>query len=89
MIESYFKMAQSRPLFVYIRPVLIMISITQIGKSVDGVLGIRTQGCRIVGADKITELWRPPQALIESFICMGTNTVSDEIYVARVKPHVR
>ena len=28
-------------------------------KSVDGVLGIRTQGRRMVGADETTELWRP------------------------------
>ena len=32
----------------------------QIEKSVDGVLGIWTRGCRMVGADEITELWRPP-----------------------------
>ena len=29
-------------------------------KSVDGVLGIRTRGSRMVGADETTELWRPP-----------------------------
>ena len=29
-------------------------------KSVDGVLGIQTQGRRMVGGDKTTELWRPP-----------------------------
>ena len=28
-------------------------------KSIDGVLGIRTWGRRMVGADKTTELWRP------------------------------
>ena len=52
-------MGQSRPLFVYFRSFLT-ISI-QIEKSIDGVLGIRTQGCRMVGADETTELWRPPQ----------------------------
>ena len=31
----------------------------------DGVLGIRTRGRRIVGADETTELWRPPDT--ESF----------------------
>ena len=36
------------------------ISIIQIEKSVDVVLGIRTRGSRMVGADKTTELWRPP-----------------------------
>ena len=29
-------------------------------KTIDGVLGIRTQGRRMVGADETTELWRPP-----------------------------
>ena len=56
---SFFKkMVQSRPLFVYFRSFLVTISI-QIEKSIDGVLGIRTRGCRMVGADKTTELWRP------------------------------
>ena len=45
--------------FVYFRSFLITISIIQIEKSVDGVLGIRTRGRRMVGADKTTELWRP------------------------------
>ena len=52
-------MGQSRPLFVYFRPFLITISI-QIEKSVDGVLGIRTRGRRMVDADETTELWQPP-----------------------------
>ena len=53
-------MGQSRPLFVYFRYFLISISIIQIEKSIYGVLGIRTRGCRMVGIDKTTELWRPP-----------------------------
>ena len=36
------------------------IATIQIEKSIDGLLGIRTQGCRMVGADKTTELWRLP-----------------------------
>ena len=55
-------MGQSRPLFVYFRSFLITISI-QIEKSIDGVLGIRTWGRRMVGADETTELWRPPQVV--------------------------
>ena len=51
-------MGQSRPLFVYFHSFLVTISI-QIEKSIDGVLGIRTRGRRMVGADKTTELWRP------------------------------
>ena len=47
-------MGQSRPLFVYFRSFLVTISIIQIEKSIDGVLGIRTQGRRMVGADKTT-----------------------------------
>ena len=54
------KMGQSRPLFVYFCHFLDTISIIQIEKSVDGVLGTRTRGRRMVGADKTTELWRPP-----------------------------
>ena len=52
-------MGQSRPLFVYFRHFLITILIIE--KSIDGVLGIRTPGRRVVGADETTELWRPPQ----------------------------
>ena len=59
--KSFFKkMGQSRPLFVYFRYFLDTISIIQIEKSLDGVLGIRTQGRRMVGTDETTELWRPP-----------------------------
>ena len=53
-------MGISRPLFVYFRHFLDAISIIQIEKSVDGVLGTRTLGRRMVGAGKTTELWRPP-----------------------------
>ena len=53
-------MGRSRPLFVYIYPFLITISIIQIEKSIDAVLGIRTWGLGMVGADETTELWRPP-----------------------------
>ena len=55
---SFFKMGQSRPLSVYFRSFLLTISI-QIEKSIDGVLGIRTRGRRMVGTDETTELWRP------------------------------
>ena len=44
-------MDQSQPLFVYFRPILITISIMQIEKSIDGVLGIRTDDRRRVGAE--------------------------------------
>ena len=48
----FIKMGQSRPLFVYFRPFHITISIIQIEKSLDGVLGIQTCGRRMVGADE-------------------------------------
>ena len=51
-------MGQSWPLFVYFRSLLVTIS-TQIEKNVDGMLGIQTWGCRMVGADETMELWRP------------------------------
>ena len=54
-------MGQSGLFFVYFCYFLDTISIIQIEKSVDGVLGIRTRGHRMVGTDETTELWRPPK----------------------------
>ena len=54
-------MGLSRLLIVYFRYFLDTISIIQIEKSLDGVHGIRTRGCKMVGADKTTELWQPPK----------------------------
>ena len=54
----------------------ITISIIQIEKSIDG---IRTQGCRMVGADKTTELWRPPclrSLLLVHFLIFETHIFS-------------
>ena len=48
---------------------LLTISIIQIEKSVDGVLEIRTLGHRIVGANKTTELWRPPVPKLLYHLC--------------------
>ena len=58
------KMGKSRPLFVYFSYFLITISIIQIEKREDGVLGILICGRRMVGADKTTELWRPPFSFV-------------------------
>ena len=55
----FFKWANPGLFFVYVRTFLLTIKM-QIEKSIDGVLGIRTWGCRMVGADETTELWRPP-----------------------------
>ena len=63
-------MGQSRPLFVYFCYFLDTISI-QIEKSVDGVLGIRTRGRRMVGADDTTELGWPLYLNILSFMERG------------------
>ena len=43
------------------------IAIVQFEKSVDGVLGIQTRGCRMVGEDETTELWRYPTHTIRMF----------------------
>ena len=52
-------MSQSRPLFRLFSSFSHHNSIIN-WKNIDGVLRIRTQGRRMVGADKTTELWRPP-----------------------------
>ena len=63
MLEKYlvlfFKWANPG-FFVYFHYFLGTISIIQIEKCLDGVLGIRTLGRRMVGAEETTELWRPP-----------------------------
>ena len=56
-------MGQVWPLFVYFNPFLnAMTNIVQNliinGKSKDGVLGIRTLDCKMVGADEPAELCR-------------------------------
>ena len=56
------KWANSGPFLVYFRSFLVTISI-QIEKSMEGVLGIRTRGRRMVGADKTTELWWSPHEI--------------------------
>ena len=59
----FFRKKWANPgLFLFIfRSFLVTISIIQIEKRVDGVLGIRTRGRRMVDADETTELWRPPE----------------------------
>ena len=55
-------MGQTRPLFVYFHSFhMTKYSTNTINeKSVNGVLGTRTQGGKMVGADESTELWRHP-----------------------------
>ena len=78
-------MDQSRPIIVYFRSFLIpiTISIIKIEKSVDGVLGIRTQGHRMVGEDETTELWRPPRLIIFNW----PFTVSFSFFLGPNKKH--
>ena len=57
------KMDQSWALFVYFRSFFVTISIIQIERSIDGVLGILTRGHSMVVADETTELWQPPKSL--------------------------
>ena len=59
------QMDQIRPLFVYLCS-FHMTNKAQIDNndtSVNGVLGTRTRGGRMVGADEYTELWRHPKYL--------------------------
>ena len=66
-------MGKSRPLFVYFSPFLITISMIQIEKSLDGVLGIQTRGHRMVGADNTMELLNQrikPTHLYVDFNCI-------------------
>ena len=56
---EHFLMGQLRPLFVYFRPFLVAISVIQSEKSIDGVLGIRTLGPRMVAKEETTQLWWP------------------------------
>ena len=63
-------MGQSRPLFVYFHYFLDTISIIQIEKSLDNVLGIRTRGRRMVGADETMELWQPQNTTVLSQFTM-------------------
>ena len=54
-----FKNGQRRLLIVYFRPFINTNTVQNLTiKCVDGVLGTRTRGCRMVGADESIELWR-------------------------------
>ena len=71
LMQIFFNMGQSNPLFVYFNPFHITIKIL-IWKSVDVMLGIRTWGQRVVGADGSTDLWRPPMMqIIEASISVN------------------
>ena len=72
--------------FIFFRPFLVTISIIQIEKSVDGVHGILTRGCRMVGADETMELWRPQflLPLTAKDVCLRLLEVKFAITVNRV-----
>ena len=65
-LSCFFKMGNARPLFVYYR----LFHSTQI--NIDGARGTRTQGGKMEGADKSTELWWHPYwvALREAYVHM-------------------
>ena len=68
------KMGQTRPLLVYFRSFSqqkdkYSTNFTINDKSIDGVLGSRTQGGMMEGADESTELWRHPKKK-----CLGAFT---------------
>ena len=52
-------MGQTRPLFVLNTITNIVHNLAVNGNRTDGVLGIQTRDCRMVGADKSTQLGRP------------------------------
>ena len=61
MVALFFKWANpGNFLFIFVLFLFLVTISLQIEKSVDGVLGIRTLGRRMVGADETTELLRPP-----------------------------
>ena len=58
---------------------LVTISIIQIEKSVDGVLGIQTWGHRMVGADETTELlWPPSYAFLKLIMLRRIYKMDDD-----------
>ena len=79
----FFKKWANHGLFLFIFcSFLITISI-QIEKSVDGVLGIRTRGRRMVGTDETTELWRPPDSWLFEWLIL----CKDILYL-KIKPNL-
>ena len=76
----FLNMGQSRPLFVYFRSFLIpiTISIIQIEKSIDVVLGIRTRGRRMEGKDETTEPWRHPHCFY--YLCTLHIAISGQYF---------
>ena len=74
-----FLMCRTRPLFCLFSFFLqdkYSTNLTLIDITIDGVLGIQTWGRRIVGADKTTELWRPP-FLTTFYYCITLNQSLD------------
>ena len=67
LISSFFKCAKPGAFFVYFHSFShdkYSTNLTVNDKSVDGVLGTRTRGGSMVGADASTELWRHPFSFI-------------------------
>ena len=55
----FLNMGQSRPLFVLFT---LQFKFELKKLIIDVVLGILTQGCRMVGSDGSTKLWQPPNS---------------------------
>ena len=60
----FFKKWANPGLFLYILAPFPLQFQYKLEKSIEGVLGIRTRGHRMVGADETTELWRPPSFIL-------------------------
>ena len=60
----------------------------------DGVLGTRTRGSRMEGADESTELWRHPLHFVSVMLALGTSarqafhinqSINKQVFVVSVK----
>ena len=62
-------------LSAYFRTFLIQTLVIQIEKSIDGVLGIRTRGRMMVGADETTELWQRPKGRVSLLLLQSGDII--------------
>ena len=63
------KPEKNRPLFIYFYSTIL----TRNDTSFYGVVGTQTQGSKMVGADKSTELWRHPFCWVSFSYLFDTN----------------
>ena len=71
----FLKKWANRGLFLFIFILLLLQFQCKLKKSVDCVLGIRTRGCRMVGVDETTELWRPPMIYLSLILSLSSSLI--------------